>query len=102
MIVAANPNFRTVIAQKRSARTSATAFRERKYKTEISGQASRSASPAKEHGSLEEQHHAGCGAMESAGGNQSEAARILRIGRYTLRYKLKKFNLDVTGRRTAR
>jgi DNA-binding NtrC family response regulator len=32
-------------------------------------------------------------AMEQAGGNQSEAARILRIGRDALRYKLKKFGL---------
>jgi DNA-binding protein Fis len=29
-------------------------------------------------------------AMEAASGNQSEAARILRIGRDALRYKLKK------------
>jgi len=33
-------------------------------------------------------------AMESAGGNQSQAARILRIGRDALRYKLKKHNLQ--------
>ena len=33
-------------------------------------------------------------AMEAAGGNQSEAARILRIGRDALRYKLKKYRLD--------
>jgi DNA-binding NtrC family response regulator len=32
-------------------------------------------------------------AMESAGGNQSQAARLLRIGRDALRYKLKKHNL---------
>jgi DNA-binding NtrC family response regulator len=32
-------------------------------------------------------------AMEASGGNQSEAARILRIGRDALRYKLKKHNL---------
>lgn len=32
-------------------------------------------------------------AMESANGNQSEAARILRIGRDALRYKLKKFGI---------
>ena len=32
-------------------------------------------------------------AMQSAGGNQSQAARILRIGRDALRYKLKKHNL---------
>ncbi len=32
--------------------------------------------------------------MEQAAGNQSKAARILRIGRDALRYKLKKHNLD--------
>lgn len=32
-------------------------------------------------------------AMDAAGGNQSEAARILRIGRDALRYKLKKHGL---------
>ncbi len=32
-------------------------------------------------------------AMEAAGGNQSEAARALRIGRDALRYKIKKYNL---------
>jgi DNA-binding NtrC family response regulator len=36
-------------------------------------------------------------AMEAAGGNQSEAARILRIGRDALRYKLKKHHLDSAG-----
>jgi DNA-binding NtrC family response regulator len=36
-------------------------------------------------------------AMETAGGNQSEAARILRIGRDALRYKLKKYTLGVAG-----
>jgi DNA-binding protein Fis len=40
--------------------------------------------------------------MESAGGNQSEAARILRIGRDALRYKLKKYNLDPSGRELVR
>jgi len=41
-------------------------------------------------------------ALETAGGNQSEAARILRIGRDALRYKLKKHNLEthVTHRTT--
>ncbi len=34
-------------------------------------------------------------ALEAAGGNQSQAARILRIGRDALRYKLKKHNLGV-------
>jgi DNA-binding NtrC family response regulator len=33
------------------------------------------------------------GALERAKGNQSEAARILRIGRDALRYKMKKYNL---------
>jgi DNA-binding NtrC family response regulator len=33
-------------------------------------------------------------AMEAAGGNQSHAARLLRIGRDALRYKLKKYNLQ--------
>jgi DNA-binding NtrC family response regulator len=33
-------------------------------------------------------------AMEAAGGNQSQAARLLRIGRDALRYKLKKYNLQ--------
>jgi DNA-binding NtrC family response regulator len=32
-------------------------------------------------------------AMQSAQGNQSQAARMLRIGRDALRYKLKKHNL---------
>jgi DNA-binding NtrC family response regulator len=35
-------------------------------------------------------------ALETAGGNQSQAARILRIGRDALRYKLKKHNLEST------
>ena len=34
------------------------------------------------------------GALERAKGNQSEAARLLRIGRDALRYKMKKFNLS--------
>ena len=36
-------------------------------------------------------------ALEAAAGNQSKAARILRIGRDALRYKLKKHNLDIPG-----
>jgi DNA-binding NtrC family response regulator len=32
-------------------------------------------------------------ALTKATGNQSEAARILRIGRDALRYKMKKYNL---------
>ncbi len=37
-------------------------------------------------------------ALEKAGGNQSEAARILRIGRDRLRYKIAKYNLTVASR----
>jgi DNA-binding NtrC family response regulator len=56
-----------------------------------------------EHGALEEQERLlVLRAMESAGGNQSEAARILRIGRDALRYKLKKYNLDSSGKEAAR
>jgi PAS domain S-box-containing protein len=33
------------------------------------------------------------GALEKTGGNQTQAARLLRITRDTLRYKMKKFNL---------
>jgi transcriptional regulator with PAS, ATPase and Fis domain len=32
-------------------------------------------------------------ALENSGGNQTQAARLLRITRDTLRYKMKKFNL---------
>jgi len=32
-------------------------------------------------------------ALEKSGGNQTQAARLLRITRDTLRYKMKKFNL---------
>jgi DNA-binding protein Fis len=32
-------------------------------------------------------------ALERAAGNQSQAARLLRIGRDALRYKMKKFDL---------
>jgi DNA-binding NtrC family response regulator len=41
-------------------------------------------------------------ALETASGNQSQAARILRIGRDALRYKLKKHNLEtgVVAQRT--
>lgn len=34
-------------------------------------------------------------ALEATGGNQSKAARMLRIGRDALRYKMKKHNLDM-------
>jgi len=45
-------------------------------------------------GTLEQQERALIlRAMQAAGGNQSEAARMLRIGRDALRYKLKKHNL---------
>jgi DNA-binding protein Fis len=33
-------------------------------------------------------------ALERTGGNQSQAARLLRITRDTLRYKMKKFDLQ--------
>lgn len=36
-------------------------------------------------------------ALEVAGGNQSKAARLLRIGRDALRYKLRKHNLDAAA-----
>ena len=32
-------------------------------------------------------------ALEKTGGNQTQAARLLRITRDTLRYKMKKYNL---------
>jgi len=32
-------------------------------------------------------------ALEKTGGNQTQAARLLKITRDTLRYKMKKFNL---------
>jgi DNA-binding NtrC family response regulator len=45
-------------------------------------------------GSLEEQERLLIiRALQTAAGNQSEAARILRIGRDALRYKLKKHRL---------
>jgi len=48
-------------------------------------------------GTLEEQERALIvRALEAAGGNQSQAARALRIGRDALRYKLKKHNLETT------
>ena len=55
-------------------------------------------------GSLEEQERVLLiRALEEAAGNQSKAARILRIGRDALRYKLKKHNLETTdsGRASA-
>ncbi len=32
-------------------------------------------------------------ALEKTGGNQTQAARLLRVTRDTLRYKMKKYNL---------
>jgi DNA-binding NtrC family response regulator len=56
------------------------------------------AAPSLEHGgTLEEQERVLIvRALEAAGGNQSQAARALRIGRDALRYKLKKHNLETT------
>ena len=52
--------------------------------------------PAASVGSLEEQEkRLIVQALETAGGNQSQAARILRVGRDALRYKLKKHNIAV-------
>ena len=51
--------------------------------------------PSTEVGTLEEHERSLLiRALEAASGNQSKAARILRIGRDALRYKLKKHNLD--------
>jgi DNA-binding NtrC family response regulator len=51
--------------------------------------------PATEVGTLAEQERLLIiRALETAGGNQSQAARTLRIGRDALRYKLKKHNLE--------
>jgi DNA-binding NtrC family response regulator len=48
-------------------------------------------------GTLEEQERVLIArALDAAGGNQSQAARALRIGRDALRYKLKKHNLETT------
>jgi DNA-binding NtrC family response regulator len=56
------------------------------------GAAAVPASPAS--GSLEEHEKAVLvDALERSGGNQSQAARMLRIGRDALRYKMKKHNL---------
>jgi DNA-binding protein Fis len=40
-------------------------------------------------------------ALEKAGGNQTHAARILRISRDRLRYKVKKHNLQTPDSRQA-
>jgi DNA-binding NtrC family response regulator len=58
--------------------------------------AGRSDAPASaaEVGSLEEQERRLIvQALETAGGNQSQAARLLRVGRDALRYKLRKHNI---------
>jgi DNA-binding NtrC family response regulator len=61
------------------------------------GSAAKSTAPAPEAGTLEEQERMLIvRALEAAGGNQSKAARALRIGRDALRYKLKKHNLETT------
>jgi len=53
------------------------------------------APPPSEIGTLEEQERLLIiQALEAAGGNQSQAARLLRIGRDALRYKLKKHNIQ--------
>jgi DNA-binding NtrC family response regulator len=44
----------------------------------------------------EHERHLIVRALEQADGNQSKAARLLRIGRDALRYKLKKHNLEAT------
>jgi DNA-binding NtrC family response regulator len=59
------------------------------------GSAARFAPLIPQGGTLEEQERTLIiRALEGAGGNQSQAARSLRIGRDALRYKLKKHNLD--------
>lgn len=51
--------------------------------------------PSPEPGTLAEQEkHLVMQALEKAGGNQSEAARLLHIGRDAMRYKVKKYNLE--------
>jgi DNA-binding NtrC family response regulator len=43
---------------------------------------------------LEQEHRLLVQALERTGGNQSQAAHLLKITRYTLRYKMKKFGLN--------
>ncbi len=51
--------------------------------------------PAPEAATLADQEkHLIMRALEKAGGNQSEAARLLHIGRDAMRYKVKKYNLE--------
>jgi len=57
-------------------------------------EAAAAGSPESDVGTLEEQERVLIvRALQTAGGNQSQAARLLRIGRDALRYKLKKHNL---------
>src|ERR1035437_3654532 len=59
------------------------------------GGTAESSSSIEKGGTLEEQERVLIvRALEAAGGNQSQAARILRIGRDALRYKLKKHGLE--------
>ncbi len=62
------------------------------------GEGSSLAAPSPELGGTLEEHERVLivRALEAAGGNQSQAARTLRIGRDALRYKLKKHNLETT------
>jgi DNA-binding NtrC family response regulator len=61
------------------------------------GAAAKSTPSLPQGGTLEEQERILIvRALEAAGGNQSQAARALRIGRDALRYKLKKHNLETT------
>jgi DNA-binding NtrC family response regulator len=61
------------------------------------GRAAESVPLAAQGGTLEEQERVLIvRALDAAGGNQSQAARALRIGRDALRYKLKKHNLETT------
>jgi DNA-binding NtrC family response regulator len=60
-----------------------------------SSDAAEAAASIEKGGTLEEQERVLIvRALEAAGGNQSQAARILRIGRDALRYKLKKHGLE--------
>jgi DNA-binding NtrC family response regulator len=62
-----------------------------------SSEAAKESSALEQGGTLDEQERILIiRALEAAGGNQSQAARALRIGRDALRYKLKKHNLEAT------
>jgi DNA-binding NtrC family response regulator len=70
------------------------AYLQTREHTPEAGAAALSAAPEPGVGTLEEQERLLIvRALQAAGGNQSQAARILRIGRDALRYKLKKHNL---------